>query len=248
MEHKLFNDLLEYRDWIAKSGKFELDQLPQPGKEGGLNSSILLLLQSPEKANAGLSREMSINNDIPILKNVKSQLSRLRIPESQLVVWNLIGVYGVSRVTKQIESDWLQRLAPLVNQMNNLKVIIGCGSYVWRALYKMEYKKLVYTVPVSESVDRKAFNNRDKESFERTWNNIKQILDSQSPVGRKGIVSETQGKLRDTIDSLGIDSLKNVAAGVKKSNFLQQLSKAKDEIQNIWLDTWIIDKKKRKRK
>ena len=133
MENKI--DVLEdLRDLITNELNISRDNVPSIGKEMSLDASILFLFLTPEKSDPETKGIISLRNDSFACKSLREQMSRVSIPEKDVLVWNLYGAYGIKKFTKKIEMDWLRVLNILVKRMDNLKVIVGCGGVVWKCL------------------------------------------------------------------------------------------------------------------
>ena len=248
MENKI--DVLEdLRDLITNELNISRDNVPSIGKEMSLDASILFLFLTPEKSDPETKGIISLRNDSFVCKSLREQMSRVSIPEKDVLVWNLYGAYGIKKFTKKIEMDWLRVLNTLVKSMDNLKVIVGCGGVVWKSFYNLRSDRQIFLLPNPELSARNLADGDQMARFDHTWDNIKKIVVARQPVVLREVIAGTQNKLKDSIESLDTDKLKDIAGNVEKkfrstieevekSDLPDQLLKAKNEFKSFWRDTW----------
>ena len=94
MENKI-DGLEDLRDLITNELNISRDNVPSIGKEMSLDASILFLFLTPEKSDPETKGIISLRNDSFVCKSLREQMSRVSIPEKDVLVWNLYGAYGV---------------------------------------------------------------------------------------------------------------------------------------------------------
>ena len=121
MENKI--DVLEdLRDLITNELNISRDNVPSIGKEMSLDASILFLFLTPEKSDPETKGIISLRNDSFACKSLREQMSRVSIPEKDVLVWNYILCHVLFQSNSLLQV--LGRRSSLFQPILHVKVVV----------------------------------------------------------------------------------------------------------------------------
>ena len=255
MKNQSFKDLVSYRSFLMEKFSLASTEIPKFDEQSRLDASILLVLHSPERTDCQTKGKVSINNLDYVSKNIKGQISRVGVSVNKVLIWNFFGAYGLANSPKSIEMEWGTSLALLINQMPNIRVVVGCGLSVWKSLFNLELTNMPYLIGIPEPTKRNLSSADNKKKFEDRWDRISKCLVSGNHDQPKGVLADAKGIVKEPISGIDGNRLKSLAekvegkvkktiADVDPEEISLQIRKVRNEIKNVWLDAWGINKNK----